>query len=161
MAEKNFLFLTKRALNSSTPGNPKPSSSKVSDGPRFTFKKAERLSGKKIIDELFSEGKSFTVFPIRVFYMEKEFQYKYPAKVLIGAARSHLPKAIDRNKTKRLIREAFRRNKNILYSVVPKEKNKMLILGFIYQSDKIVPYDQVETKIIVTLRRLVTLYDSR
>jgi ribonuclease P protein component len=160
VAEKNCLFLTKRASNSSPAGNSKPSSPKVSNGLRFTFKKAERLSGKRIIDTLFSEGKSFTVSPIRVFYMEHDFKDNYPAKVLIGAARSHLPKAVDRNKAKRLIREAFRRNKNILYSVLEK-KNKKLIAGFIYQSDKIVPFDQVEAKIIVTLRRLVTLYDIR
>jgi ribonuclease P protein component len=160
VAEKNYLFLTKRASNNSAAVNPENSSSKSSDGSRFTFKKAERLSGKKIIDTLFSEGRSFTVFPLRVFHLEKDFKDDHPAKVLIGAARAHLPKATERNRAKRLIRESYRRNKNILYSVLH-EKNKKLIIGLIYQGDKIASFDQIEAKIIVTLRRLVTLYDIR
>ena len=156
MAAKNSVFLTKRALNNITPGsNSEPL--KVIEGQRFTFKKEERLSGKKVIDSLFSEGKSFTVFPIRVFYIEKNFISNFPVRTLIGAARTRLPKAVDRNKAKRLIREAFRRNKHALYSVL-KKKNKNLHLGFIYQTDKIISYNQVEAKIIVTLNRLVTLY---
>jgi ribonuclease P protein component len=153
------VFLTKRALNNSSAGNPNSEPSGDSANHRFTLKKAERLTGKKIIDELFSEGKSFTVFPIRVFFMEKEFKDNFPAKILIGAARTRLPNAVDRNKAKRLMREAYRRNKYQLYSVL-KEKNKKLVLGFIYQADEIVPYTNLEAKIIVTLKRLATLYNG-
>lgn len=92
--------------------------------------------------------------------MEKEFKGNFPVKLLIGATRSRLPDAVNRNKAKRLIREAYRRNKHLLYSVL-KKNNKKIVLGFIYQADKIVSYTEVEAKIIVTLNRLVTLYDSR
>ncbi len=34
----------------------------------FTFSKEERLTGKTNIDQLFNDGKSFNLFPFRVFY---------------------------------------------------------------------------------------------
>jgi hypothetical protein len=39
------------------------------DGKQFTLGKDERLKSRKQIEQLFSEGKKFTVTPFRIFYL--------------------------------------------------------------------------------------------
>jgi ribonuclease P protein component len=78
---------------------------------RHTFPKAQRLKSRKQIEALFRSGKSFSVFPIRVFY---HWQGTNPAKVGVGAPKRHFKKAVDRNRIKRLLREGYRLQKQAL-----------------------------------------------
>ena len=78
---------------------------------QFTLGKGERLKSRKAIDELFKNGKRFTVSPFRVFYcITKEGGLQFGA----GVSTKNFKKAVDRNRIKRLIREAYRVQKNSL-----------------------------------------------
>ncbi|WP_246073514.1 ribonuclease P protein component [Dinghuibacter silviterrae] len=72
---------------------------------------AERLKSRKQIDFLFRSAKSFSVFPLRVFY---RWEGSAAARVGVGAPKRHFKRAVDRNRIKRLLREGYRLQKEAL-----------------------------------------------
>lgn len=94
------------------------------------FCKDERLCSKKRIDYLFARGKGFVVYPFRVVYCVVEEEC-VPFSLLISVPKKRVKRANRRNKVKRHIREAFRLQKQPLYSLL-NEQNKHLDVAVIY-----------------------------
>ena len=88
-----------------------------------TFKKAERLGSKALIEKLFKSGRSFTTHPYRVTWLEHALNTAYPAQIAFAVPKKTFKRAVDRNKLKRRGREAYRKNKAILYDGL-KEQNR-------------------------------------
>jgi ribonuclease P protein component len=120
---------------------------------RQTFKKGERLHSKKLIGFLFSEGKNFFVYPFKVFYATWPEKREFPAELLVSVSKKKHRKAVKRNKVKRLVREAYRKNKHLIYHEL-NGKNGTLLIGLIYIADDILDYKEIEKKIILILQRL-------
>ncbi|MFH4963851.1 ribonuclease P protein component [Gaetbulibacter sp. M235] len=78
---------------------------------KFTFNKKEKLKSKKLIDTLFSQGKSVSAFPLRLVYISTEFDDNVMFKTGVSVSKKHFKRAVDRNRIKRLMREAFRLHK--------------------------------------------------
>lgn len=115
-----------------------------------TFTKAERLSGKIHLDKLFETGKSFSTFPFKVVWLQVHDDAA-PVQIVVSVPKRIFKRAVDRNRLKRLIREAYRKNKQILYNHL---EGKKLHIMFIYTSKTIMSYNEVEEKIIIALERL-------
>ncbi len=80
-----------------------------------TFTKEERLVSKILIEQLFSEGKQFKIFPFRLLYLKTELNSINPAQVAIAVPKRLVKKAVHRNRIKRQMREVYRKNKQTLY----------------------------------------------
>ncbi len=115
-----------------------------------TFTKAERLSSKVAIDTLFTTGKSFHNSPFKIFWLEVAESIS-PVQIVISVPKRLFKSAVDRNRLKRLLREAYRKNKNVL---LEKLENKKVHLMFIYTSKTMVEYREAEEKMILALERL-------
>ncbi|AUS05168.1 MULTISPECIES: ribonuclease P protein component [Pseudotamlana] len=77
----------------------------------FTFSKKEKLKSKKRIEQLFAEGKSVSAYPLRLVFMPCQFEENTLAQTGISVSKRHFKLAVDRNRIKRLMREAYRLNK--------------------------------------------------
>lgn len=119
-----------------------------------TFAKEERMHEKKLIDQLFKNGKSFFVFPFKVLYMPLTTDGQLLPKVLISVPKRNFKRAVDRNRIKRLMREAYRRNKPVL-SGQGKDCRHQLLIGLIYMAKVHMDYAEIERKIILILQRLI------
>lgn len=84
----------------------------------------------------------------------------FPAKCLISAPSKRFKRAVDRNRIKRLTREAYRKNKNPFYAFL-KENNLYCLLAFIYSASDILPYDEIESKMAVSLQQLTNLLQAK
>ncbi len=116
--------------------------------PRYTLKKSEILKHKKVISELFEKGSSFSIYPIKIiFRIKSEGQHQ----VLISVPKKKFKKAVERNKIKRRLREAYRLNKHILNL---NDKSKLNI-AYIYISEQILPFNFIQDKMIESLKRLI------
>lgn len=108
-----------------------------------TFKKAERLNSKIVIDKLFAGGNSsMAVFPLRVVYMAVPKDEKAPASVLITVPKKRFHHAVDRNRVKRLVREAYRARKHIVWDALA-DKDYSLAIAFVCITDNLPSYHLV------------------
>lgn len=121
----------------------------------FSFEKNERVASQKLIDELFTGGNSQSVaaFPLRAVYMVQQRQAdEPPAKLLISVAKRRLHHAVDRNRTKRQLREAYRLNKHRLESTLP--DNEQLVVAFIWLAEGLESTDTVAARVKSLLKRI-------
>ena len=75
-----------------------------------TFPKHSKLCGQLRIAQLYKEGKRFVVWPLRVTWQPTEGE----TQVLIWAPKSLFKRAVKRNRIRRLMREAYRLNQDLL-----------------------------------------------
>lgn len=122
---------------------------------RFGFGKNEKLKSRKRIEELFLNGKNFSVFPLRVTY---QFSPSEETAVQVGvtAGKRYFKKAVDRNRIKRLIREAYRLQKHELAEVL-KQKQQRCSLFFMYVDKTIPSFPVVKDAMNKCLKRLEKL----
>jgi ribonuclease P protein component len=104
----------------------------------FGFGKAEKLKSRKRIDALFAEGRGFAAFPVRVKYVFSPLQEgATPVQAGVSVSRKAFKQAVDRNRIKRLLREAYRLQKpDLLKSIAA--KGLRLEVFFLY-TDKALP----------------------
>ncbi len=102
---------------------------------------------------MFSEGEGFFIYPFKVVYKIIPEASDYPVQLLISVSKQKFKHAVKRNRVKRLIREAYRKNKSVVYEQVEGDKSTLLV-GLIYVADTIMDYRQIEKKIILILQRL-------
>ena len=123
----------------------------------FTLGKDERLKSRKLINLLFSEGKRFTLAPFRVHYLYID---RVPGllthlRVGAGVSTSNFKKAVDRNRIRRLTKEAWRLQKNSLQEMLPEKKQLAVFL--LYTSKEIESYQLVKEKIKKIIDKLCVL----
>jgi ribonuclease P protein component len=107
-----------------------------------------------MIETLFRDGKAFSVFPYRVIYMHASLQTdKYPVQAGFSVSSRKFPHAVDRNRIKRLGREAYRTQKQPLYDAL-RESGIQLAVFFIYTDKKIADFDTLSRKFSVILEKL-------
>ncbi len=121
---------------------------------KYTFTKKERLSSKKLIDQLFTEAKTFFSYPFKVFYLFQETEKEFPVQVLITVSKKNFKKAVDRNNIKRMVREGYRLNKLPLHDYL-NENNKSVLFGLVYVGESILKNQEIERKLILILQRLI------
>lgn len=76
----------------------------------LSFSKKQKLKGQKLIDKLFAEGLSVSVFPLRLIYLQTDTS----TQVGVSVSKKNFKRAIERNRIKRLMRESYRHNKKML-----------------------------------------------
>jgi len=119
-----------------------------------TFSKQERLCGKKQIDNLFATGESFKEGSFAVIWKTQKGNLEFPAQIMISIPKRNIAKANQRNLLKRLVREAYRKQKQILYKALSKQE-KQIIFAIIYLKSNIIKNKEVELEINVVLNRLI------
>lgn len=117
---------------------------------KFTLGKEERLKSRKLIGKLYAEGKSIKTFPLRMVYMQTEHTSQFPVQVGVSVPKRNFKRAVDRNRIKRLLRESYRLQKNIVYSEV--EKPYVFMISYLAKEEW--SYADIEQK----MQKLLTLF---
>ena len=120
---------------------------------RNTLGKDERLKSRKKMEVLFQKGNSFLKSPIRVLWMFSDKELLFPAQIMFTVPKKSFKKSTDRNRIKRLMREAYRMNKGQIYEPLS-NKGVYVIVAFIYTGNRLPEWKDINDKIILTLQRL-------
>ena len=123
---------------------------------KYTYHKTEKLKSRKLIDGLFTGGKSFSVFPIKVFYMFLPDATTQPVQAGVGVSARNFRKAVDRNRIKRLLRECYRLNKLSLHERI-QQSNKPIAVFFLYTGKELPEYALLDEKMKVVITKLESL----
>lgn len=117
------------------------------------FGKEYKLCSKKIIDLIFKEGKVIKSYPFMVRYIFTELDTPKKFQIVISVPKSRFKKAVDRNRMRRLIKEAVRKKKHIL-ETSDKLENKQIALFLIYSNKEKESYHAIVNKIEALFLRL-------
>lgn len=125
----------------------------MNEGECCKFRKEERISVEKRVETLFSQGDSYMAYPFRVVFLETAQHQTAPLSVLISIPKKRLRSAVDRNRMKRLTREAYRLNKHLLDGIFL-GREAHIDLAFIYVKDTLSDFTTVEKGVRKALNTL-------
>ena len=119
------------------------------------FRKEERLCSRKLTDSLFNSGESqsLSAYPVRAVYMSVPAVDKASVKILVSVPKRHFKRAVKRNRIKRQLREAYRKNKQLLDKTMP-NTGQTLLVAFIWLSDQLFSTEDVELRMKTILQRI-------
>ena len=118
-----------------------------------TLRKTEIINHKKKIDQLFKSGNRFIIDEFQLVYSTSNSDDNL-FNILISVPKKKIKLASARNLLKRRIKEVIRRKKE-KYILELKDKKKQLKIAFIYNSEKVITYKDIEEKINLILLRLL------
>jgi len=127
----------------------------------FTYKKTDKLKSRKQTQHLFSTGQAINVFPIRLIYTIEPISITDNAisssllQAGVGAPSRTFRKAVQRNRVKRLLREAYRLEKPNFLSQAALD-NKRVNLFFLYTDALVLTQVEIQGKVKEALSILVT-----
>jgi len=123
-----------------------------------SFSKPEHLCGEKRITRLYTQGEAFIAYPMRVVYLLEAKSETESSSVLVSVPKKRFKRAVKRNRLKRLMREAYRLNKQILLDKLA-EKQLQIHVSFNYVSDDELDYATIEKKMKLSLQKLIDKID--
>lgn len=122
-----------------------------------SFGKKEKLKSKIIIDRLFAEGNSLKKYPLRLIFLPLENTSEAVNKAAVSVPKRNFKRAVDRIKIKRLMREAYRKNKYLVTSNL----DTSFALMFIYTGREINDYTRIFRATEELLKNFVQQEKSR
>jgi ribonuclease P protein component len=114
--------------------------------------RGEHLKKKKRIDRLFLEGQRKLFYPVLLYYQTYQPENIPYHQVLISVPKKHFKHAVDRNRIRRRIREAYRKHKARLYN---NYTGLPFLLGYLYISKTVSTYTEIEKSVVSSLRYLI------
>lgn len=116
------------------------------------YQKGERLKKRTVIDRMFKrEGHSFSVYPIRVIYLETELDTNFRFQFAFSVPKRRFRNAVDRNHVRRKMFEAVRLHKSLLAGL---GYDKQCAVMLIFTGNKKASYKEVESCVQSALRKL-------
>lgn len=119
------------------------------------FRKNERLCSKKLFEKLGASNQRINAFPLRLIYLKTE---QLPENGTVQAAfvvpKRLFKKAVDRNRIKRQMREAYRLNKAPLIQHCLSSNQKLALL-FIYLNTDSPNFNIIQEKLVLILQRVI------
>lgn len=118
---------------------------------RFSLSKNEKLKSKKSIEHLFLKGKSVSHFPLKLIYLKAENIEEPIHKIAFIAPKKNFRGAVQRNRIKRLLREAYRLNKHLIFNNIEGK----FTFAIIYLGNEMPDYDLIDKKIVGLFKKFL------
>ena len=117
--------------------------------------KAERIHSRLVVESLFSSrNSSIAVYPLRIVWtIDESTEGTAPASILVSVPKKRMHHAVNRNRMKRMVREAYRLNKQILLSRL-EGSGRHVDIAFICIADNVPTSSQVSKSVVKALARI-------
>ena len=130
---------------------------------RHTLCKCGSVFVSNLVDKLFVGGSStsMSAFPVSGGYMLDDRTEGDPeVQMMVSVSKRHFKRAVKRNRVKRQLREAYRRNKQVLH-MSPWPDGTKLVMAFIWLDDNMHDSALVEARMKNLLERMTEKLCSR
>ena len=107
---------------------------------RFTLEKADKLKSRKLIEQLFSEGDRVKSYPFHMVFLPVDSERITSLQVGFSVPKRNIKLAVNRNRIKRLMREVYRKNKNLFSEGM----NEKYIFMLVFTARKEMEYPELE-----------------
>ena len=122
--------------------------------------KYERICKENDIQTLFDQGAGVSVYPYRVVYLFRHDESRpVTVRLLVSVSKKRFHHAFKRNRVKRLIREAWRKNKGPLYEICRRD-NISVDVALVYTATVIHGYDEMYAKTKKAVVELIKRYET-
>jgi len=119
-----------------------------------TFGKEYKLCNKRQIDAIFASGKSQKAYPLIARYSCLTTNSNIPFQIVISAPKRTFRSAVQRNRIKRICREAVRNNKAELETWL-RDRNFQLGIFLLYTGKEEIPFSKLERKTANLFRKII------
>ena len=122
--------------------------------------KYERICKENDIQTLFDKGVGVSVYPYRVIYrFRHDESHPVTVRVLVSVSKKRFHHAVNRNRVKRLMREAWRKNKAALYEICQRD-NISIDVALVYTATVIHSYEEMLAKTRKAVQEIIKKYES-
>jgi ribonuclease P protein component len=121
-----------------------------------SFPKREKLKSKKLITQLFEEGKSVSSYPIKLIYLETKLQFEVPIQAGVTVPKKNFKSAVKRNQIKRFLRESYRLNKALVFN----NSTGSFAFLFLYLGKEMPTFKIIDEQIKVVLHKFKKKIDD-
>lgn len=128
----------------------------------FRFQRGERLKSRKEIERLFQGGSQACLqYPLRLVWRPmEEPRSEFPVQMTVSVSKKRFKRAVDRNRIKRVVREAYRLNKTALYERLPAEGSQLAWM-IIFIGKEMPEYRRVEKSMRKLINKFLRQYEAR
>jgi ribonuclease P protein component len=116
-----------------------------------SYSHKEKLKSEKLISKLFLEGKSVSAYPLRMVYLKANLDDDVKVKAGVSVSKRNFKRAVDRNRIKRLLREAYRLQKGTFFNNMTTQYAFMIL----YIGKEKPTYMEVEAKMTQLLQKFI------
>lgn len=120
---------------------------------KHTLGKQERLKSRKLIEQIYLQGKSVKSFPLRMVYLQTKHTSEFPAQMGVSVPKRNFKLAVHRNRIKRLLRETYRLQKEIVYNNL--EEPYVFMISYIGKEE--ISYEELYKK----MEKLLNLFINK
>ena len=118
-----------------------------------TYPRSEKLKSRKLIQELFARGKSVSATPVKCLYLIQPEGMTELIQTGVGVSARNFRKSVQRNRIKRMLREAYRNNNQSLHQVLS-QKQQSLAVFMLYLGKDMPQWNELQTAVKSALEKL-------
>ena len=127
--------------------------------PSFSSPKSERLKSKKLIEATFAAGQKFKAWPLVAKSLDAELSEEVTCQTLVSVSKRSFKRAVDRNRIKRLMREAWRLQKHTAYAALQEhEKQRALVL--IYVGKELPTFEGMQASMQTLITKMIKALEA-
>lgn len=120
--------------------------------------KYERICKDNDIQALFDKGRGVSVYPYRVIYLFHQDEGRpVTVRLLVSVSKKRFHHAVNRNRVKRLMREAWRKSKAPLYEICERDTISVDV-ALVYTATVIHSYEEMLAKTQKAVQEIVKKY---
>ena len=122
--------------------------------------KYERICKDNDIQALFDKGRGVSVYPYRVIFLFHQDESRpVTVRLLVSVSKKRFHHAVNRNRVKRLMREAWRKSKAPLYEICERDTISVDV-ALVYTATVIHSYEEMLAKTKKAVQEIVKNYSS-
>ena len=124
----------------------------------FSFKKNERITSKILLQNIIGKGTSLFIYPVKCYALFSSLNDVKPVnQMAVAVPKRIFKKAVDRNRVKRIIREAYRLNNKQILLPLKTNGTKKISLLFVFVGKEIPDYKLIEKVMVDLLKKVLQL----